>query len=44
MRIRKGDKWKTAFRMNRGLLELLVIYFGLYNLLATFQLIMNSML
>jgi len=30
--------------MNRGLLELLVIYFGLYNLLATFQLIMDSML
>ena len=30
--------------MNRGLFELLVIYFGLYNLLATFQLIMDSML
>ena len=44
MRIREDNEWKTAFRMNRGLFKLLVMYFGLYNLLATFYLIMDSML
>jgi len=28
--------------MNKGLFELKLIYFGLYNLLGTFQLIMSS--
>ena len=44
MRIRESNEWKIAFRTNRGLFEPLVIYFGLYNSLATFQLIMDSML
>jgi len=44
MRIREDNEWKAAFRMNRELFKLLVIYFGLCNLLATFYLIMDSML
>ena len=44
MRIRERNKWKTAFRTNKGLFELLVMYFGLYNSPATFQLMMNSLL
>jgi len=31
-----------VFLMNKGLFELKLIYFGLYNLLGTFQLIMSS--
>jgi hypothetical protein len=40
--IREGDEWKAAFRMNRGLFEPLVMYFGLTNSPATFQTIMNE--
>jgi hypothetical protein len=40
--IREGNKWKAAFRMNRGLFEPLVIYFGLTNSPATFQTMMNE--
>jgi hypothetical protein len=40
--IREGNEWKAAFRMNRGLFEPLVMYFGLTNSLATFQTIMNK--
>jgi len=35
--IKEGDKWKAAFLTNKGLFEPKVIYFGLYNLLGTFQ-------
>jgi hypothetical protein len=42
VRIREGDEWKAAFRMNRGLFEPLVMYFGLTNSLATFQTMMNE--
>jgi hypothetical protein len=42
VRIRKGDKWKAAFRTNRGLFEPLVMYFGLTNSPATFQTMMNE--
>jgi hypothetical protein len=40
--IREGDKWKAAFRTNRGLFEPLVMYFSLTNSLATFQTMMNE--
>jgi hypothetical protein len=40
--IRKGDKWKAAFRTNRGLFEPLVMYFRLTNSPATFQTMMNE--
>jgi hypothetical protein len=42
VRIREGDEWKAAFRMNRGLFEPLVMYFGLTNSPATFQMMMND--
>jgi hypothetical protein len=42
VRIREGNEWKAAFRMNRGLFEPLVMYFGLTNSLATFQTMMNK--
>jgi hypothetical protein len=44
VRIREGDEWKAAFRMNRGLFEPLVMYFGLTNSPATFQTMMNNLL
>ena len=40
--IKEGDKWKAAFLTNKRLFELQVMYFGLYNLLETFQRMMNS--
>ena len=43
MRIREGDEWKTAFQTNRGLFKPLVMYFGMCNLLATFQLMMDTL-
>jgi Reverse transcriptase (RNA-dependent DNA polymerase) len=39
--IKEGDKWKAAFRTNRGLYEPLVMLFGLTNSPATFQTMMN---
>jgi hypothetical protein len=36
VRIREGDKWKAAFRTNRGLFEPLVMYFSLTNSPASF--------
>ena len=41
IRIKEGDKWKAAFRMNRGLFEPTVMFFGLTNSPATFQSIMD---
>jgi hypothetical protein len=35
--IREGNEWKAAFCTNRGLFELLVMYFGLTNSRASFQ-------
>ena len=40
--IKEGDEWKAAFLTNKGLFEPKVMYFGLCNLLNTFQRIMNS--
>ncbi len=42
VRIKSGDEWKAAFRTNRGLFEPMVIFFGLTNLPATFQWMMND--
>ena len=37
IKIKKGDKWKAAFRLKEGLYKLVVIQFGLINILAIFQ-------
>ena len=42
VRIKEGDEWKAAFRTNRGLFEPLVMFFGLTNSPATFQMMMND--
>jgi hypothetical protein len=42
VRIREGDEWKAMFCTNRGLFEPLVMYFGLTNSPATFQMMMNE--
>ena len=34
--IRKGDEWKAAFKTNKGLFELTVMFFGMYNSPAMF--------
>jgi hypothetical protein len=38
----EGNEWKAAFHTNRGLFEPLVMYFGLTNSPATFQMMMNK--
>ena len=43
VRIKEDDEWKVVFRTNRGLFELLVMYFGLCNSPATFQLMMDTL-
>jgi len=40
--IKIDDKWKAAFKMNKGLFEPLVMFFGLCNSPATFQNMMNN--
>jgi len=40
--IKPGDKWKAAFQTNRGLFEPLVMFFGITNSPATFQIMMND--
>jgi hypothetical protein len=40
--IREGDKWNATFYTNRGLFGPLVMYFGLTNSPATFQMMMNE--
>jgi len=37
VRIKEGDEWKAVFRTNRGLFELLVMYFSLTNSPATLR-------
>jgi len=40
--IKPRDKWKVAFQTNQGLFEPLVMFFGMTNSPATFQIIMND--
>jgi len=42
IRIKPRDKWKAAFRTNRGLFEPLVMFFGMTNSPTTFQTMMND--
>src|SRR5712672_3412896 len=42
VRIRRGDEWKAAFITNEGLFEPTVMFFGLTNSPATFQMMMNA--
>src|SRR6266852_1034030 len=40
--IKPGDEWKAAFLTSEGLFEPTVMFFGLTNSLATFQMMMNT--
>ena len=42
IRIKEGDKWKAAFKTNRGLFEPTVMFFGLTNSPSTFQSMMDT--
>ena len=42
IRIKPGDKWKAAFLTPEGLVEPTVMFFGLTNSPATFQIMMNT--
>ena len=44
MCIKEGDKWKTAFKIELGLFEPTVMFFGLTNSSAMFQTFMNHIL
>ena len=44
VQIKEGDEWKATFHINRGLFEPMVMFFGLTNLLTTFQTMMNDIL
>jgi len=43
VRIKEGDEWKAAFTMYIGAYEPTVMYFGLTNSPATFQIIINDL-
>ena len=40
--IKEGDEWKAAFKMNWGLFELTVMFFGMCNSPTTFQAMMDD--
>ena len=44
MRIKEGDEWKTVFFIPEGRFEPTVMFFGLTNSPATFQVMMNNLL
>ena len=43
VRIKDRDQWKAAFKTNKGLFEPTVMFFGLCNLPATFQSMMDNL-
>ena len=44
VRIKEGDKWKTAFTTPEGFFEPTIMFFGLTNSPATFQAMINEIL
>ena len=42
IRMKEEDKWKAAFKTNKGLFEPMVMFFGLCNSPSTFQNMMND--
>jgi len=44
VRIKEGNKWKAAFTIPEGSFELTVMFFGLTNSPAIFQVMMNELL
>jgi hypothetical protein len=42
VRIKEGNEWKGAFKMNKGLFKPTVMFLGLCNSPATFQVMMNN--
>ena len=44
MKIKEGDKWKMAFRIRYSHFEYLVMLFGLFSALASFQGYINKIL
>ena len=44
VRIKEGDKWKAAFTIPEGSFKPTVMFFGLTNSPATFQVMMNELL
>ncbi len=44
IKIRKKDEWKIAFRIRYGYFKYTVMFFGLVNMLAIFQLYINRAL
>ena len=42
IRIKKEDEWKAAFKTNKGLFELTVMFFSMCNSPAMFQSIMDN--
>jgi len=44
VQIKEGDEWKAAFTMHLGVYKPIVMFFGLTNLPAIFQAMMNDIL
>src|SRR6266446_3497743 len=44
VQIKEGNEWKATFQTNQGLFEPTVMFFGLCNSPATFQMMMNDIL
>ena len=44
MRIKEGDEWKEVFTMHIGFFKPIVMFFGMTNLPAIFQAMINEIL